>query len=125
MFDPIVKNALEKLRDDFLSGSIKKIENLHEVFGTGHSKPSGFNMKYVEINTSCGTVCCIQGYLESRRVNLENISGEQLEILDELFYPTDSPRNVFEAGPKDAAAAIQNALEGSHSPWRDVVITKE
>lgn len=129
MFEPRIKDALKKLRDEFRSGSIKKIENPKGIFDKGISlDPVGFNMLYASITTKCGTVCCIMGYLEQRMgedpIEIQP-TGKGFDILSELFFPNDAPRDVFLAGPKDAAAAIQNALEGKTTPWRGVYITGE
>lgn len=125
--EKIVRDTLAGIASDLRSGKLT-----HVRLGTvaTHAKvDAGFNMAEWECEYSCGTVCCIGGWMH-RRIKAQDdhelwvaINGGPLcDRLNVLFYPPRVGPNLYQTTDYDeitaeqAADAIDRWLAGE-SPW--------
>jgi hypothetical protein len=123
--------ALMSVRAMLETGAIKMVPDVGSLFGAEHFlsvNPSAhvFNMGMDMVQTHCGTVGCIGGYMGEimgrdgsayTRMHEDSRGGRYKTPLSPLFYP-DSNTCWNELTAKQAVRAIDNFLTTGKPNWR-------
>jgi hypothetical protein len=128
--EPIEHLALRVVRDGLASGAFRHVKNAKWFSTKGDGQPV-FSMDTVHMNTPCGTVGCIGGWMAaemqmSRAEAVEYVSTQDEDdtVLKSLFYPAGF-RTVGgtwdNITPKRAAKAIDNFLNTGDPQWAKVL----
>ena len=126
---PEHREALIRVRDGLCSGEFIHID-IETIPRLSQQKVYGklFNMRNWNSVSSCGTVCCIGGWVE-QLTGLKfdgestNQKADNITELHNLFFPYEigSGSAWKKITPKQAAAAITNYLEEGKPYWKEVM----